>query len=92
MAEKRCFLCGRTNGLENHHIFGGSNRKHSTKYKLLVKLCAECHRYGKNAAHLNAVTSQKLHEYGQHKFMREQGATIADFVKIFGRNFLDEEW
>lgn len=89
---KKCFLCGRVGNTESHHIFGGPNRKHSTKYGLLVRLCPECHRYGKNSAHLNAYTAQELHEYGQRKFMNEQNATIADFVKIFGRNYLDMEW
>lgn len=91
MTEKRCFLCKRTGYLETHHLLGGSNRKHSTKYNLLVALCPECHR-GNNSAHTSGAVAQKLHEYGQRKFMNEQNASIADFVRIFGKNFLDKEW
>lgn len=89
----KCFLCGGNNQLDNHHIFGGPNRKLSTKYGLTVKLChVECHQCGKNAVHINADVMQKLHEYGQRKFMQEQNASIAEFVKIFKKNYLDEEW
>jgi len=93
----KCFLCGRNRGginfLAEHHIFGNSNRKHSEKYGLKVLLCNhDCHIYGPKSAHKNKDTAQMLHEYGQRKFMREQSASIADFVKIFGKNYLDEEW
>lgn len=94
MQNKQCWLCGRTNGfLDKHHIFGGNNRKKSQKYKLTVYLCHEsCHIFGENAVHNNAGTMQKLHEYGQRKFMEEQGADIAGFVRVFGKNYIDEEW
>lgn len=88
----KCFLCGR-NGtcdrLERHHIFGGSNRDKSDKYGLVVLLCGErCHRNGKNAVHRNAITAQRIHEYGQLKWMREQGKTEDDFRKEFGRSYI----
>ena len=91
MPNGHCFLCHRWGFLEEHHIFGGSNHKHSTKYKLTVFLCGDCHRTGKKAAHGCKETMQKLHEYGQRKFMRENNATVADFRRIFGRNYLDDE-
>ena len=34
----RCWLCGRWGWLEEHHIFGGANRKKSEKYGL-KRLC-----------------------------------------------------
>lgn len=91
MPDGHCFLCHRWRFLEEHHIFGGSNRKHSTKYKLTVFLCGDCHRTGKRAAHGCRETMQKLHEYGQRKFMEENNATVDDFRRIFGRNYLDDE-
>ena len=30
-----------------------------------------------------------LHEYGQKKFMNEQGATIDEFRAVFGKNYLE---
>ena len=88
----KCFLCGRNGNcdrLERHHIFGGSNRDKSEKYGLVVWLCGErCHRNGKNAVHRSAITAQRIHEYGQLKWMREQGKTEDDFRKEFGRSYL----
>lgn len=85
-----CFRCRRWGQLEEHHLFGGSNRKKSTKYKLTVFLCADCHRVGAEAAHRSGKTMQELHEYGQRKFMRENNATVEDFIRLFGRNYLDD--
>ena len=91
-----CWLCG-ANGsfdrLERHHIFSAHNRKHSEKYELIVWLCGvNCHRLGRNAAHVSAETNLKLRQYGQRKFMHEQNASVADFVDIFRKNYLDEGW
>ncbi|MCH5210411.1 MAG: hypothetical protein J1F01_05540 [Oscillospiraceae bacterium] len=89
---RECFLCGRNgNGdrLERHHIFGGPNRKKSEKYGLVVYLCGErCHRNGEYAAHRNKDTAAYLHRYGQEKAMKEQGWTVEQFRKVFGRNYL----
>lgn len=87
----RCFLCHRTDlPVEVHHIFGGFNRKKSTAYKLTVDLCMYCHREGKNAVHKNPETMKALRQYGQRKAMKENGWTIEDFRKVFGRNYLEE--
>lgn len=88
-----CFLCRKntySDPLETHEIFfGNPNRKLSIQYGLQVRLCgAECHRLGKNSVHMNKEVDQKLKEYGQNKFMQEQNATIEDFIKIFGRNYI----
>lgn len=85
----RCWLCGRWGWLEEHHIFGGANRKKSEKYGLKVGLCGDtCHRNGRNSAHQSAATALRLHQYGQMKFMSEQGATVDDFRAVFGKNYL----
>lgn len=39
-----CYLCGRNRiadpcGLEEHHVFGGANRKFSEKYGLKIHIC-----------------------------------------------------
>lgn len=90
---KHCFLCGRNGSqdrLERHHIFGGKNRCHSEYYGLVVYLCGnQCHRLGPEAAHRNKETAKMLHQYGQKKFMREQNASVEDFRRLFGRNYID---
>ena len=89
---KKCFICGRNgNGdrLERHHIFGGSNRKHSEKYGLVVYLCGErCHRNGEYSAHRNSDIADYLHRYGQEKVMKENNWTEEQIREIFGRSYL----
>lgn len=91
-AVRTCWLCGRNgNGdpLERHHIFGAALRKKSEKYGLVVNLCGcRCHRLGPDAVHKNADTMQRLHEYGQRKWMEEHNATVEDFRREFYKNYL----
>lgn len=93
MSDRKCFLCG-CNGsvyghkLHRHHIFGSANRPLSEKYGLVVDLCAACHTNAPHAVHRNAETMEYLHKYGQRKAMKEQGWTKAEFIAIFGKNYL----
>lgn len=92
MTQRKCWLCGaygHREPLDRHHIFGGNNRKKSEQYGLVVDLChGSCHIFGKGAVHNNAILMQKLHEYGQKKAMEEQGWTVDDFRREFGKNYL----
>lgn len=87
-----CFLCGRNGSqdrLDRHHIFGGANRKKSERYGLVVHLCHnDCHIFGETAVHKNAETMLALHQYGQRKAMQENGWSVEDFIKVFGKNYL----
>ena len=57
----------------------------------MVDLChGSCHISGKRAAHRCHETAQALHEYGQRLAMERMGWSTADFVREFGRNYLDE--
>ena len=89
---RKCYLCNSAEYINCHHIFGAANRKLSEKYNLKVDLCAWCHLYSPKAVHKHKPTADVMHRYGQRKFMEENNATIAEFVKIFGKNYLDEEW
>lgn len=88
----KCFLCGKngySDPLDTHHIFGGPYRKKSERYGLTVKLCHHsCHIFGLHSVHQDAETAQRLHEYGQRKWMAEQNKTVDDFRREFGRNYL----
>ena len=92
---KTCWLCGRNGAadpLDEHHIFGGPNRKLSDRFGLTVYLCHhDCHIFGEDAVHQNAETARRLHEYGQRKAMEEQGWTVDQFRMVFGKNYLDED-
>lgn len=92
--EKKCFICGR-NGcgdkLDKHHIFGGANRKKSEKYGLTVWLCHDrCHVFGKYSVHQNADVMRYVHEYGQRKAMEENGWSVKDFIREFGKNYMED--
>ena len=86
--KKCCYLCGTSHQLEIHHIFSGSNRKHSTKYGLVVTLCANCHR-GVGGVHNNYDKMLYLRKIGQKAFEKEY--PHLNFVKIFHKNYLGEE-
>ena len=101
MNERRCFLCGRNGAqdpLERHHIFGGAYRGKSEKYGDFIRkfymypvvwLCGDrCHRNGKSAVHRNGDQMRRLRRYGQLTIMREQGWTVDDFRREFGKSYL----
>lgn len=93
--ERSCWMCGR-NGcgepLEKHHIFNGSGlRKKSERYGLTVYLCAQsCHNGGPESVHRNQENDERLKRWGQEKAMEENGWTAADFIREFGKNYLEE--
>ena len=85
-SERACWVCGSTKWLESHHIFGASNRKSSEIYGLVVWLCPEHHR-GNNGVHSGGELMEMLHKVGQKEF--EKMHSREDFMKVFGRNYLD---
>ena len=85
-----CFLCGNYETVERHHLFGGALRPKADRLHLTVMLCPWCHQYDADSAHRSAETRLYLHKYGQMKAMREQGWTVEEFIREFGRNYLDE--
>jgi hypothetical protein len=82
----QCYICGSHSWLEEHHIFGGANRKLSEKYGLKVMLCHYCHNEPPNGVHHNKENMLKLHQKGQEAF--ELFYPEEDFMQIFGRNYL----
>lgn len=92
---RQCFLCGRNDSkdpLDRHHCFGGALKRKSEKYGLLVDLCHhDCHIFGAEAVHNNKENRLKVQRWAQRKAMREQGWNTDDFIREFGRNYLEEE-
>lgn len=84
--EKECFICKGTYWLEEHHIFGGSNRKKSEKYGLKVFLCHRHHNEAPFGVHFNKELMQKFHDLGQRTF--EEHYPDKSFLLEFGRNYL----
>ena len=86
--EHNCFLCGRADWLEKHHIFGASNRKNSEKYGLTVYLCHWCHNEPPDGVHFNAENMLALRKWAQKQAMENYGWDEAEFIRIFGRSYL----
>ena len=85
----RCFLCGRNDWIETHHIFNGTaNRKKSEKYGLKVNLCHWCHNEPPRGVHFNSDMDLRLKRIAQKEAMEYYRWTIDDFIKIFGKNYL----
>lgn len=95
MDEQRCFLCGRNGAgdtLEWHHVFPSALRAKSERYGLVVPLCGNrCHRNGKKSAHRCKETQLMLKQWAQKKAMDENGWTIEDWRREFGKNYLELE-
>ena len=87
----QCFICGKTGYTERHHIYYGSaNRKYSEQYGLTVYLSPECHRTSDIAVHRNKEVRITLQRIGQREFEEKCGSR-EQFVKTFGKNYLEEE-
>jgi hypothetical protein len=85
--DRKCYICGSYNWIENHHVFGGSNRKRSEKFGMTVNLCHYCHNEPPNGVHHNKKINDKLKGEFQTKFEEEHG-TRKEFMDLFGRNYL----
>lgn len=88
---RRCFLCGRYGPVERHHVFPGPFRQKSEKYGLVVDLCHWCHNEPPDGVHHNRERALILKQRAQRMVMREQGWNTEDFIREFGKNYLDEE-
>lgn len=85
-----CFCCGSMGQTQEHHIFYGPNRHLSEKYGLKVYLCLGHHILGREAVHGgNRELDQQLKETGQRAFEARHGSR-KQFLKIFGRNYLEK--
>lgn len=97
--KKECYMCRAKYGegidlspynLEVHHVFfGTANRKKSEAHGLKVWLCPGCHRTSRVSAHQCIAVADYLKREGQEAFERTH--TRAEFMKIFGKNYLDME-
>ena len=85
-SEKRCYFCGSTANIEEHHIYFGARRKTSTKNGFVVWLCAYHHRNTKNGVHGNRALDVELKKACQREY--EKTHSRAEFMALIGRNYL----
>ena len=72
-------------------MFSGPFRKKSEKYGLVVDLCRQCHNEPPLGVHHNRERANILKQRAQIMVMRDQGWTKADFIREFGKNYLDDD-
>lgn len=82
-----CFQCGKYEHLEKHHIFQGAYRKRAEEYGFVVFLCHDCHNEPPNGVHHNKENRLKLRKQAQREYERTRSRE--DFIRDFGRNYLD---
>ncbi|MBQ4443792.1 MAG: hypothetical protein II896_03925 [Clostridia bacterium] len=87
--QRICYLCGSTQWMERHHIFGGAFRQKSEHYGLWVYLCHYCHNEPPNGVHHNRERMDYLRRIGQHAF--EKAYPDKPFAAEFGRNYTGGE-
>lgn len=83
-----CYLCRRCTITENHHVFGGANRKKADKEGLTVYLCHYCHNEPPNGVHFNRERNIRLKQIGQKTWMEHYNKTVEDFIKHYGKNYI----
>lgn len=93
-----CYICAmqgkhrKHEYLEEHHVFGGPNRKWSEKFGLKVYLCRHHHTgdmFGsKDAVHSKGMNDWdlKLKQIAQVAF--EVDHSHEEFMRVFGKNYL----
>lgn len=85
--EKVCYLTGREDNLEKHHIYYGIGyRELSEEYGCWVWLTGEVHNKDNHSVHFNRELDLRLKRECQAKF--EETHTRQEFMTIFGRNYL----
>lgn len=89
MSDKKCFFCGKTDSLQEHHCVGGNaNRKIADKYGLTIWLCVYHHTGGKKSVHQDYSMNLQVKQYAQRYFEENIGDREL-WMREFGKNYLD---
>lgn len=85
---KYCIICGQKNNLHKHHIFmGNKQRSIADREGCWVWLCYE-HHLGSEGVHNNKELDEGLKKECEYRWLEEHSATIDDFRKVFGKNYV----
>lgn len=82
-----CYICKRETDCHVHHIFAGSLRKKSEKYKqyCTIRVCPNCHL---NKIHKYPADYIYLKKEAQQSLMDGLGWTIEDWHREFGKSYI----
>ena len=93
-ADKSCYLCyanGAVDPLNRHEVFGGAYREKSKRFGLWISLCHDrCHQNGRNSVHQNHLTAELVKRDAQRAAMKTYGWSREDFIREFGKNYLED--
>ena len=85
-----CLICGKRGETHIHEVFyGTANRQKSIQYGLCVRLCPEHHNASNEGVHFNKALDERLKKDAQKTAMQHYEWTKEEFIKIFGKNYLD---
>ncbi len=83
-----CRLCGEWRRLELHHVFGGCYRKKSETYGMVILICRECH----DKLHFAPDSAERMRKLrARYQAIFERRYPNLSFLKVFGRNWGDDE-
>lgn len=93
-SEKECYVCRKrygmkaVGGLQQHHIYGGKNRKVSDRNGFWVWLLPIYHTGSNQAVHCRdgAALDLELKQDCQRKF--EETHSREEFLRLIGKNYL----
>ena len=92
---KVCAVCGTTQAIHKHHVYGGSNRKISECNGFTENLCGYHHNLSNEGIHFNNDLDRRFKEKHQMIFEGEkilQGYTEDEARKMFmvlvGKSYL----
>lgn len=78
-----CWVCG-SPYVEEHHIFGGANRKNSEKYGLKIYLCHRHHNEPSTGVHFVPEFRAEIQKMGQEAYELVYGD---NFKEVFGKDY-----
>lgn len=87
-----CYVCRQEGILARHEPIGGPFRQKSKRLGLWVSICPACHKLAHGAGILAHATALQLKQDAQRVAMDEYGWSKEDFIREFGKNYLDNEF
>ncbi len=79
-----CYICTKAKKEDLHEIFGGSNRKKSIEWGLVIPICRNCH----SQWDINEEIKEQIQEEAKEKFIEKYSEEL--FLKEFGKKYIKE--
>lgn len=87
--EKKCYVCDTTSNIHIHEVYFGKNRTKSIQDGCCVYLCGKHHNQSNLGVHFNHELDLEIKKQMEKCWLEHYNKTIDDFIKRFGKNYLD---